>query len=331
MNPSLILLVIVSLFLLISIWVWLTHYKIAPFGFALVRFGKGGLRVSFTRIMVFPVMHKLEYLDIRLKHLSIKQMGKEGVICRDNLRINLMVDVFMRINHRFEEVAMVAQSIGCKRVEDPELLRNLFFTKFQEAIKIVTKEFDYEDIVKHREEYRHQILNVIGVDLNGFMIDNFILTHLSLVNMDALDPDNILDAEAIQRHVKKRATVLKENNQQEAHLQKEIKEIQTQLNEQKLILKNQIDEEEALHQASIRFLEEEAGMDERMTYLRVKQGGEISDDIKKRLEKQIEEIAQKKLALKTQLELEEKSIKVRYQRKILAARQSDELPPETAI
>ncbi|HAS40025.1 MAG TPA: hypothetical protein DCS93_06075 [Microscillaceae bacterium] len=328
MDPIIILFIVALLFLLIGIWIWLKHYKTAPFGFALVRFGQGGLRVSFTKMMVFPMVHKLEYLDLRLKHFSMKHMGESGAFCRNNLRVNLLFNVFIRVNPQAESVAKVAQSIGCKRAGDPELLQSLFLARFQEAIKTVTKGFDYEDIVKHRSEYCHQILQVIGVDLNGFVLNNIVLTHLSLVDMHSLDPDNILDAEAIHLQVKKCAAVLQENNQQEAGLQREFKEIQLQLNEQKLMLKNQIDEEEALHEANIRFLEEEAGLDERMTYLKVKQKGEISSDIKKRLEKQVDEIAQKKLALKTQLELEEKSIKVRYQRKILAARQSDELPPE---
>ncbi|OJJ16161.1 hypothetical protein BKI52_35940 [marine bacterium AO1-C] len=329
MDQIIIMFIVVSLFLVLgAVVLYSRFYKIAPSGFALVRLGEGGLRVSFTRVMVFPIVHKLEYLDIRLKRFSLNHLGKEGVICRNNLRINFMVDVFMRVNHREEDVAKVAQSIGCERAGDASLMHDLFLVRFHEAIKTVTKEFDYEDIVKNREEYQHYILNAIGVDLQGFILESFKITHISLVNSASLDPNNILDAEGIRLHAKKLSTIVKENNEQEARLQREITETQMQLNEQELIFKNQKDEEEALFQANIRFLEEQVALDERIVYLEVKQSAEASNDIKKRLEKQIEEIRQKKLALKTQLELEEKSIKIRYQRKLLDAHRSDELPSE---
>ena len=321
--------IVAALLLLMGILgLYARYYKIAPPGFALVRFGQGGLRISFSKMMVFPVVHKLEYLDLRLKHFSLHQLGKSGVICRNNLRINLGIEVFMRVNAQSEAIAMVVQNIGCKRLEDPQMLGNLFLARFQEAVQAVTKEFDYEDIIKHREAYQNQILNAIGIDLQGFTLENFIITQVNLVNSALFDPNNILDAEAIRLHAKKLFTIKKENDQQEARLQREIKAYQVQIDEEALLNKNQLDEQEALHQADMRFLEEQAGLDERMIRLKVKLEAEKSADIKKRLTKQIEEIKQKRAGLDTQLDLEKKSIKVRYQRKILDAHQSNELPPE---
>ncbi|MEM6297685.1 MAG: flotillin family protein, partial [Bacteroidota bacterium] len=42
-------------------------YKKASQGQALVRTGTGGVKVSFNGMMVFPVFHRLEVMDISLK------------------------------------------------------------------------------------------------------------------------------------------------------------------------------------------------------------------------------------------------------------------------
>ena len=330
MDPIFTVVVLTTILPIVGIVLIFTlNLKIAPPGAALVRFGQGGTLVSFSKMMVYPIVHRLEYMDIRLKHFSIELANEKGVLCRNNLRVDLRADVFMRVFHSAENVVAVAQSVGCERAGQIDTIRNLFEAKILEAIKVVTKEFDYEDILHNLETYKSHILDVIGGDLNGYLLDNFNITSVSLTAQKYLDPNNILDAEALQLMTKKLAEVQQVNLSQEAKLQQHLQEESNHFQETKLFFNNQKQEIEALHKALIRFLEEQAILDERIIRLEVQNNVETSTDIKNRLEKQIEEIKQKKAALTTQLEVEERSIKVRYQRKILNAQRSNEFPPET--
>ncbi|MEO0331532.1 MAG: flotillin family protein, partial [Bacteroidota bacterium] len=62
-------------------------YRKASQGQALiVTGGAGGAKVSFSGLLVIPVLHRLEEMDITVKTIMISRMGKDGLICKDNLR-----------------------------------------------------------------------------------------------------------------------------------------------------------------------------------------------------------------------------------------------------
>lgn len=168
-------------------------------GKALVRNGLGGTRVSFSGIIVIPILHRAELIDISVKQVSIDRMGKAGLICSDNLRADINVAFFVRVNKTEEDVLKVAQSIGCERASHREELQELFEAKFSEALKSVGKQFDFVDLYNSRERFKDEILKNIGTDLNGFVLDDAAIDYLEQTSIDMLNPDNILDSEGIKK------------------------------------------------------------------------------------------------------------------------------------
>ena len=110
-------------------------YRKALQGEALVKTGMGGTKVSFNGMFVVPVLHKLEVMDITLKTIVISRTSKDGLICKDNMRADIKVTFFIRVNQTHEDVKQVAQSIGCGRASDQGSLELLFDAKFSEALK----------------------------------------------------------------------------------------------------------------------------------------------------------------------------------------------------
>ena len=55
-------------------------------GSALIRNGVGGTRVSFGGMLVFPVIHRYELMDISVKRIEIDRMNTDGLVCKDNMR-----------------------------------------------------------------------------------------------------------------------------------------------------------------------------------------------------------------------------------------------------
>ena len=76
--------------------------------------------VTFTGAMVFPIIHRAEVMDISVKTIEIDRRGKEGLICKDNIRADIKVTFFVRVNKTADDVLKVAQSIGCARASRPE-------------------------------------------------------------------------------------------------------------------------------------------------------------------------------------------------------------------
>lgn len=170
-----------------------------PQGTALIRTGSGGTQVSFDKEMVVPVLHIVEMMDISVKRIEIDRSGEDGLICKDNIRADIKVAFFVRVNKVVEDVKRVANFLGCSRASDIESLRNVFEPKFSEALKTVGKQFDFVELYNSREEFREQILNVIGKDLNGYVLDDCAIDYLEQTDLEKLNPTNVLDAEGIKK------------------------------------------------------------------------------------------------------------------------------------
>lgn len=155
--------------------------------------------VTFTGGIVLPVIHKAEIMDISLKTIEIDRRGQEGLICRDNIRADIKVAFFVRVNKTKEDVLKVAQSIGCNRASDRETLEELFIAKFSEALKTVGKQLDFEDLYKERDSFRDKIIELIGKDLNGYVLEDAAIDYLEQTPLAALDPQNILDSQGIRK------------------------------------------------------------------------------------------------------------------------------------
>ncbi|MEU9078099.1 flotillin family protein [Kitasatospora sp. NPDC004745] len=155
--------------------------------------------VTFTGAIVLPILHKAELMDITAKTVEIHRAGRDGLICRDNIRADIRISFFVRVNKTVEDVVKVAQSIGTVRASDPAAIQDFFAAKFAEALKTVGKQLDFTDLYTHRHEFRDQIIAVIGTDLNGYTLEDAAIDHLEQTPMSQLDADNILDAQGIRK------------------------------------------------------------------------------------------------------------------------------------
>ena len=155
--------------------------------------------VAFTGAMVLPIVNRAETMDLSVKTIDIDRRGKEGLICNDNIRADINVTFFVRVNKTRDDVLKVAQSIGCVRASDQKTLEALFSAKFAEALKTVGKHFNFEHLYSKRDEFKDKIIEVIGKDLNGFILDDAAIDYLEQTPLEALDKDNIMDADGIRK------------------------------------------------------------------------------------------------------------------------------------
>jgi len=189
--------------------------------------------VTFTGAIVLPVLHKAETMDISVKTIEITRTGHEGLICRDNIRADIRITFFVRVNKTVEDVVKVAQAIGTARASDEGTLQTLFNAKFSEALKTVGKQLDFVDLYTKRDEFRDQIIRVIGTDLNGYSLEDAAIDYLEQTPMNQLDPANILDAQGIRKITELTAI-------------EHIKTNEFQRNEQKEITRQNVDAREAI-------------------------------------------------------------------------------------
>lgn len=263
MELVLIIVGAVLIFLLIFLGILASFYKKIPQGKAIVRTGVGGTGVAFNKGMyVVPVFHKMEIMDISVKKLEIERMQHDGLICKDNIRADIKVAFFVRVNKSVNDVINVAQTLGCERASDISTLKNIFEAKFSEALKTVGKKFNFIELYEARREFRDEIIDIIGTDLNGYNLDDCAIDYLEQTEIQFLSPDNILDSEGIRKITELTAA-------------QNINANQIRRDEEKVIKKQNVEAREAILELERQLAEKEEKQRREIDNVKAREGAEI--------------------------------------------------------
>jgi uncharacterized membrane protein YqiK len=155
--------------------------------------------ISTNGGMVIPIIHKKEIMDISTKRMMLERKGRSGLICQDNIRADITITFYIRVNETKEDILRVAKQVGCERSSFPETLQELFEAKFSESLKTVGKQLNFTDLFTQRDIFRDKIKEVIGQDLSGYVLEDVAIDFLEQTSINDLDPNNIMDAEGIRR------------------------------------------------------------------------------------------------------------------------------------
>ncbi|WP_262151528.1 flotillin family protein [Chryseobacterium foetidum] len=263
MNTPLIVGIVVTVVASLGLIFWiLSMYKKTVQGIVILRTGYGGTKVFFNAGIVIPVIHRMESMDISVKKLEIAREGRAGLICKDNMRADIQVAFFIRVNKSADDIVNVGQTIGCQRASDINTLRELFEAKFSEALKTVGKKFEFIELYEARSEFRQEILHIIGTDLNGYVLDDCAIDYLEQTKIENLDKDNILDSEGIKKITELTAT-------------QNIKANQVRRDEEKTITKQNVEAREAILELEKQLAEKEESQKREVANIKARENAEI--------------------------------------------------------
>lgn len=247
----------------------LSFYRKVPQGQALiVNTMKSEPTVTFTGAIVYPIIHKAEIMDISLKTVEIDRRGAEGLICQDNMRADIKVTFFVRVNKTSESVLYVAQTIGCDRASKQQTIEELFIAKFSEALKTVGKQMNFVDLYQERDNFKNRIIETIGEDLSGYKLEDAAIDYLEQTPLESLSEDNILDAVGIKKITdltakeKMAANEIRRNKdkvitQQNVDAREKILELERQQSEAELKQKKEVDVIRAQEEAEAKVVAED--------------------------------------------------------------------------
>lgn len=227
-------------------------YKKVPQGYALIVNDMSSKpKVHFTGGMVLPVIHKMEVMKISLITLEIDRRANDGLICKDNLRADITVAFYLRVNETRDDVLRVAKSIGVDRASDKEAVNELFNAKFSEALKTVGKNMMFLELFENRIQFREKIIEVIGDDMNGYVLEDVAIDYLEQTPKAKLDPTNILDSQGIKKITEITATQNVETNRLEKDEELAITKKNVETRESMLALERQQIDAESKQQREV--------------------------------------------------------------------------------
>ncbi|UQZ88489.1 hypothetical protein C4J81_04430 [Deltaproteobacteria bacterium Smac51] len=198
--PFLIWLLVAGVVCLGLIAVYRIFYVKVSHGNIMIIYSSGKApRVVFTGALIYPKIHKTEMMRISLMCVEIDHRGKEGLICKDNIRADITVAFYIRVNEYAPDILQVARDIGVDLASDHDTVSAHFAPKFSEALKTAAKQFTLDQLFEERLRFRNHIREIIDDNIKGYILEDVAIDYLEQTPRSLLDPDNIYDAEGIRK------------------------------------------------------------------------------------------------------------------------------------
>lgn len=178
MEAIYVILIMIALIFIGIIGLIISMYKQVPQGKALIKTGLGGIRISFNGIFIIPLLHKQEILDITTRTITINKTGADGLISKDGQKVDVKADFIIRINPTVESIERVMMTIGIDKANSSEEIEKMFVNKFIESLKTTSSKFEAATIHQHLPQFKMYVIEEIGIDLNGFVLDDLHIYHL---------------------------------------------------------------------------------------------------------------------------------------------------------
>ena len=264
--------------------------KVEP-GYIGVRVGFLGYVISDTWIVGIPLLTTYKKMDISVKKLDIERKGHDGLICEDNIRADIEVAFYIKVNYptvdypegviadstqgkamweeamnssgqaKYQDIRKVAQTVGCERASDIEKLRELFEAKFSEALKTAGKQMQFATLYTERTQFRDAIIDVIGQDLSGYALEDVAIDYLEQTPIETLDKDNVLDAQGIEK-------ITSITSERQEATNKRLQDKAMELNEQNRIAEAVINKKDQATEVEITEQNEEAAVEKKERIIR---------------------------------------------------------------
>lgn len=189
-------------------------YRRATKETAFVRTGMGGEKIiKDGGALVVPVLHDTTAVNLTTLKLALRRHGKEGLITRDRMRVDVTADFYVRVKPEDSAIAAAAQTLG-EKTEDPEGLKLLIEGKLVDALRAVAAQMTLIELHEQRQDFVQNVQKVVSKDIekNGLELESVSLTGLDQTSKDSLDPNNVFDAEGLRLITHTVETKRKERN-----------------------------------------------------------------------------------------------------------------------
>ena len=196
-----------------------------------VRTGLGGRRVLIDAGGFYlPVVQQLVPVSLETMKLEVERKGPDALITRDNLRVDVKAEFYIKVLPDEDAVINASRSLGEKSVT-PEAVSRLVFEKLVSALRSVAATKDLIEIHSQRDAFASGVQQLVKTDLeqNGLTLESVTISKLDQTSQDLLSDTNIFDAQGKRKITEITQSALVERNrlEQEARREITIKNVQT--------------------------------------------------------------------------------------------------------
>jgi uncharacterized membrane protein YqiK len=178
---------------------WLYRHSTKETSF--VRTGFGGQRVVINGgAFVIPILHNITLVNMNVLQMEVVRERDQALITKDRVRIDIKAEFYVRVSPTRDAVAMAAQTLGQRTVEQ-ERLHALLNGKFVSALRTVAADMTIEEMHERRDGYVRAVKSAAAEALaqNGLELESVAITDLDQTDLEFFNPSNRFDAEGLTK------------------------------------------------------------------------------------------------------------------------------------
>lgn len=205
-------------------------YHKASANMAFVRTGMGGARVikDGGRI-VLPVVHQVILVSLQTMRLNVERRGPQALITRDNLRVDLSAEFYIKVQANTDDILNAARSLGDRSVE-PGTVSELVQEKLVSALRTVAATQDLVELHSKRDEFASKVQAIVTHDLasNGLTLESVTISALDQTDSSQLHDRNVFDAQGLRKiaEITQKARVERNEIERESEQQITLKDVE---------------------------------------------------------------------------------------------------------
>jgi flotillin len=212
---------------------------------AFVRTGSGRAKVILDGgMLVIPIMHRLVEVSLETMRLDVKRAGPDALITKDNLRVDIASEFYIRVAPTEDDILAAARSLGDKSVS-ATAVSELVYEKLVSALRSVAATKELLELHIKRDEFASSVQENLANDLrqNGLTLETVTISQLDQTPPENLNASNVFDAQGLRKITEITQSQNIERNRIERDAQRAIKE--KDVNTRKEVLELERDQAEA--------------------------------------------------------------------------------------
>src|SRR5688500_7847283 len=176
-------------------------YRKASANMAFVRTGMGGVRVIRDGgTLVIPVVHEVKSVSLETMRLNVDRRGPHALITKDNMRVDLSAEFYIKVQADADNILMAARSLGDRNVQ-AEAVSELVQEKLVSALRTVAATKELVELHSKRDEFASSVQEIVQHDLasNGLSLESVTISALDQTDSSALQERNVFDAQGLRK------------------------------------------------------------------------------------------------------------------------------------
>src|SRR5436309_8808795 len=176
-------------------------YRKASANMAFVRTGMGGVKVIRDKgSVVVPVLHQVIPVSLETMRLNVERRGTHALITKDNLRVDLSAEFYIKVQANDEDIIQAARSLGGRNVQS-DAVSELVQEKLVSALRTVAATKELVELHSKRDEFASAVQAIVIHDLahNGLTLESVTISSLDQTDPEQLQDRNVFDAQGLRK------------------------------------------------------------------------------------------------------------------------------------